>query len=170
METITDFLLGFKITTAGDCSQEIRRQLLLGRKAVNKPRQCLKEQRRHFADKGPTSQSYGLSSSHLQMWELDHKESWALKNWYFWTVVLEKTLESPFDSKDIKPVNPKGNQPWIFIGNTDTEAPTRVPPDGKSWLIRKILMLGKIEGRRRRGATEDEMVGWYHWCNVHELG
>ena len=103
--------------------------------------------------KGPSSQSYGFSSSHIWMWELDCKESWALKNWCFWTVVLEKTLESPLDGKEIQPVYPKGNQSWIFTGRTDVEAeaPILWPPDMKNWLIGKTLMLGKIEGRRRRG-------------------
>ena len=106
-------------------------------------------QRRYFADKGPSSQIYGFSSSHLWMWELDHKEGWALKKWCFQTVVLEKTLENPLHSKEIKPVNPKGNQPWIFIGRTDAEAATPVlwPPDSSE----KTLMLGKIEGGRRGG-------------------
>ena len=103
--------------------------------------------------KGPSSQSYGFSSSHIWMWELDCKESWALKNWCFWTLVLEKTLESPLDGKEIQPVYPKGNQSWIFTGRTDVEAeaPILWPPDMKNWLIGKTLMLGKIEGRRRRG-------------------
>ena len=99
------------------------------------------------------SQSYGFSTSHVQMWELDHKEGYVLKNWRFWIVVLEKTLESPLDSKEIKPVNPKGYQPWIVIGRTDAEAeaPILWLPDAESQLIRKDLMLGKIEGRKRRG-------------------
>ena len=103
--------------------------------------------------KGPFSQSSGFSRSHMWMWELACKESWVLKNWCFWTVVLEKTLENPLDSKEVKPVNLKGNQSWIFIGRTDAEAeaPILWPPDGKNWLIGKTLMLGKIEGRRRRG-------------------
>ena len=115
-------------------------------------RQHIKKQRHHFANKGLSSQSYGFSSSHVWIWELDHKEGWAPKNWCFWTVVLEKTLESPLDCKEIKPVNPKGNQPWIFIGKTDTEAeaPISWPPDAKSWLIGKDSDAGKIEGRRRR--------------------
>ena len=153
METVTDFIfLGFRITVDGDCSHETKRCLLLGRKA-DKPRQHIKKQRHHFAHKGLSSQSYGFSSNHLWMWELDHVESWALKNWYFQTVVLEKTLERPLDSKEIKRVNPKGNQLWIFIGRTDAEAETPIfwPPDGKSWLTGKALMLGKIEGKRRRG-------------------
>ena len=119
-------------------------------KNYDKIRQCIKTQRHHFASKGLYSQSYGFSSSHIQIREWDHKESWALKNWYFWTVVLEKTLESPLDSKEIKPVNPE-NQPWIFIGRTaaEAEAPILWPPDEKSD-FKKTLMLGKTEGRRRR--------------------
>ena len=113
----------------------------------------VKKQRHYFADKGPSSQSYGFPSSHVWMWELDHKESWVLKNWCLWTVVLEKTLESPLDCKEIKPVNPKGDQHWIFIGRTDAEAeaPVLWPPDSKNWLIGKDLILVKIEDRRRRG-------------------
>ena len=104
-----------------------------------KPRQHIKKQSNHFASKGLYSQSYGFSSSHVWMWELDCEESWAPKNWRFWTVVFEKTLESPLDSKEIKPVNPNGNQTWVFIGRTDAEgeAPILWPPDAKSWLIRK---------------------------------
>ena len=107
----------------------------------------------HFADIFPYSQSYGFSSSHVWMWELDHKESWVPKNWWFGTVVLEKTLESPLDLKEMKPLNPKGNQPWLFIERTDAEAeaPILWPPDAKSWLIGKDPDAGKIEGRRRRG-------------------
>ena len=122
-------------------------------KSYDKPRQHIKKQRHYFADKSPYSQSYGLSSSHVWMWELDHKEGWALKNWCFWTVVLEKTLESPMDWKEIKPVNPEGNQSWIFIGRTDAEAEALVlwPPDAKPDSLEKTLILGKIEGGRRRG-------------------
>ena len=103
--------------------------------------------------KGPSSQSYGFSSNLIQMWELNYKESWALKNWCFWTVVLEKTLESPLVCKEIQPVHPKGDQSWIFIGRTNAEAETPILwlPDTKNWLFSKTLMLGKIEGRRRRG-------------------
>ena len=115
----------------------------------------LKKQRHYFADKGPSSQSYGFSSSHIWMWELDHKEGWAPKNWCFQTVMLEKTLKSTLDCKEVKPVNTKGNQPWILIGRTDAEAqaqaPILWPPDAKSWLMEKTLILGKTEGRRRRG-------------------
>ena len=127
-------------------------------------------ERHHFANKGPSSQSYGFSSSHVRMWELDHKEGWALKNWCFWTVVLEKTLESPLDWKGIKPVNPKGNQPRIFIGRTGAKAETPIlwPPDVKSRLIWKDPDAEKDWGQEKR-ATEDEMVGWPHWLNGHEL-
>ena len=105
------------------------------------------------ADKGQSNQSYSFSSTHVWMWELDYKESWALKNWCFWTVVLEKTLESPLDCKEIKPINPKGNHFWIFTGRTDAEAETPIlwPPDGKNWLIGKDPDAGKDWGRRRRG-------------------
>ena len=121
------------------------------KKSYDKPRQCIKKQRHHFADKGPYSQSYSFPSSHVQMWELDHKEGWVPKNWCFWTVVLEKTLENLLDSK-IKLVNPKGNQSWIFFGRTNAEAaaPILCPPVAKTQLIRKTLIRGKIEGRRRR--------------------
>ena len=114
----------------------------------------------HFADKGPHSQSYGFSSSHVWMWELDYKESWTPKNWCFWTVVLEKTLESPLDSKKIKPVNFKGNQPWILFGRADAEAETLIlwPPDVKRQLIGKDPHAGKDWGQEEKAVAEDEMV------------
>ena len=123
------------------------------------------------ADKGLYSKSYGFSSNHLQIWELDNKEGWALKNWCFWSVVLKKTLESPLDWKEIKPVNPNGNQFWIFIRRTDAEAeaPILWPPDAKSWLIRKDSNAGKDWRNEENGITEDEMVGWHHWLNEHEF-
>ena len=141
------------------------------KKSYDKPRQCIKKQRHHFTDKGPGSQSYGFSSSHVQMWELNHKEGWVLKNWCFWTVVLEKTRESPLDSKEIKPVNPKGIQPWIFIGRTDAEAeaPILWPSDGKSWLIGKDPDTGKDWGQEEKGAAEDKTIGWPHRLNRHEF-
>ena len=113
--------------------------------SYDKPRQSVKKQRRHFANKGLDSQSYGFSSSHVWMWELDHKEGWAPKNWCFQIVVLEKTLESPLHSKEIKLVNPKGNQLWIFIERNDAEAeaPILWPPDAKNWLIGKDPDAGK---------------------------
>ena len=113
----------------------------------------VKKQNHYFANNSSSSQSYGFSSSHVWMWELDHKESWASKNWCFWTVVLEKTLENLLGCKEIQLVNPKGNQSWLFIGRTDAETETPIiwPPDGKNWFIRKDLMLRKTEGRKRRG-------------------
>jgi len=119
------------------------------KKSYDTPRQHIKKQRHDFANKSPSSQSYGFSSGQY-MWELDHKEGWAPKHWWFPTVVLEKTPESPLDC-EIKPLNPKGNQPWVFIGRTDAEAPILWPPDEKSQLTEKTLMLGKIKDRRRRG-------------------
>ena len=123
----------------------------------------LKSRERHyFADKGPSSQSYGFSSGRVWMWELDYKENWVLKNWCFWTVVLEKTLESPLDSKEIQPVHSKGNQSWIFIGRTDVEVQTPIlwPLDVKNWLIRKDPDAGKHWTWEEKGTIEDEMVGW----------
>ena len=131
----------------------------------------IKKQRRYFADKGPYSQSYGFSSSHVWMWELDHKEGWAAKNWCFWTVVLEKRLESPLDCKEIKPVHPKGNQSWIFTERTDAEAeaPILWPPDAKNWLIGKDPDAGKDWRQEERWRTEDELVGWHHRLDGHEF-
>ena len=130
----------------------------------------LSKQRHYFANKSLYSQSYGSSSSHAWMWELDHNESWAPKNWCFWIVVLEKTLESPLDCKEIQPVHPKGNQPWIFIGRTDTEAeaPILWPPDAKNWLIGKDPDSGKGWRQEEKGTTEDEMVGWHRRLDGHE--
>ena len=109
-----------------------------------------------------------FSSSHVWMWEVNHKESWALKNWCFWTVVLEKTLESPLDCKEIKPVHPKGNHSWIFIGRTDAETPILWPPDAKNWLIGKDPNTGEDWRQEEKGTTEDEMVEWHHRLNGHE--
>ena len=159
MGTVTDFILGgSKITADGDCGHEIKRRLLLGRKVMTNLDSVLKKQRHYFANKGLSSQSYGFSSSPVWMWELEHKASWAPKNWCFWIVVLEQTLESLLDCKEIQPVHPKGNQFWIFTGRTtaEAEAPILWPPDGKSRLT--TLMLGKIEGMKRSG-WHDEMVG-----------
>ena len=127
--------------------------------------------RHYFANKGLSSQSYGFLSSHMWIWELDYKENWAPKNWCFWTVVLEKTLESPLDSKEIQPVHPEGNQSWIFIGMTDAEAETLIlwPPDEKSWLIGKDPDAGKDWRQEEKGMTEDEMVGWHHQVNGLEF-
>ena len=138
------------------------------KKSYYQPRQCIKKQRHYFADKGPSSQSYSFPSSHIGMWELNHKEGRAQKNWYFWTVVLEKTLESPLDCKEIQPVHPKGNQSWIFTGRTDAEAPVLWPPDVKSWLTGKDPEAGKDRRQEEKGSTGDETVGWHHWLNGHE--
>ena len=139
---------------------------------LNKGMFLVIKQRHYFTNKDPYSQSYGFSSSHVWMWELDHKDSWGPKNWCFWTMVFEKTLESPLDCKEIKQVNPKGNQSWIFIGRTDAKAETPIvwPPDAKNWLIWKDPDAGKDWGREEKGMTEDEMVGWHHWLDGHGFG
>ena len=129
------------------------------KKSYDQPRQHNKKQRRYFANKGPYSQSYGFSNSHVWMWELDHKEGWVLKNWCCWTVVLEKTLESPLDCKEIQPVHSKGSQSWIFIGRTDAQDETLWPSDAKNWLIWKDPDAGKDWRWEEKGTTEDEMVG-----------
>ena len=141
------------------------------KKSYDQPRQRIKKQRHYFANNGPSSQSYGFSSSHVRMWELDYEESWVPKNWCFSTVVLEKTLESPLDSKEIQPVHPKGNQSCIFIGRTDTEAETPIlwPPDVKSWLIGKDPDDGKDWRLEEKEKTEDEMFGWHHQHNGREF-
>ena len=153
METVTDFIfLGSKIAVDGDCSHEIKRHLLFERKAMT-----------NLENRGPSSQRYGFSSGHVWMWELDHKESWL----GFWTVVLEKTLESPLDCREIQPVNPKGNQSW----RTDAEAETPMfwLPDGKNWLIGKDPDAGKDWRQEEKGMTEDEMVQWHHQLDGHEF-
>ena len=134
-------------------------------------RQHIKKQRHYFANKGPSSQSYGFSSSHVWMWELDHKEGWVPKNWCFWTVMLEKTLESLLDCKEIQPVHSKGNQSWTFIGGTDAEAeiPILWPPDVKNWLPWKDPDARRDWKQEEKGTTEDEMVGWHHRFNGCEL-
>ena len=178
METVTDFIfLGSQITENNDSSHAIKRRLLLGRKAITNL-DSVKKQRHHFADKSLSSQRYDFSSNHVWMWEVDHKEGWTPKNLCFQIVVLEKTLESPLDCKDIQPVNSKGNQSWIFIGRTDAEAkaPTLWPFDLirrndsfdlKKWLIWKDPDAGK--DWRQKGMTEDEMIGWHHRLSGHEF-
>ena len=159
VETVSDFIfLGSKITADCDCSHEIKRRLLLGRKVMTHLDSIdivmsLQKQRHYFANKGSSSQGYGFSCGRVWMWELECEEGWAPKNWCLWIVVLEKTLESPLDCKEIQPVHPKGNQSWIFIGRTDveTETPILWPPDTNNWLIWKDPDMGKIEGRRKRG-------------------
>ena len=129
-------------------------------------------QRHYFAIKGPSSQGYVFSSGHVWMWELDCEESWVPKNWCFWTVVLEKTLESALDCKEIQPVHPKGDQSWVLIGRTDVEAETPIlwPPDTKSWLICKAPGAGKDWGQEEKGMRERKMVGWHHRLDGHEFG
>ena len=131
----------------------------------------LKKQRYHFANRGLYSQCYGFSSSHVWIWKVDCKENWVRKNWCFWTVVLEKTLESPLDCREIKPVSPNRNQSWIFIGRTDAEAEAPIvwPPDAKSWLIGKDPDAGKDWRQEEKGMTENEMVGWHHWLDGREF-
>ena len=169
--TVIDFIfLGSKLTADGDCSHEIKKHFLLGRKAMTNLDSTLKSRDITLPTKVHLVKSYGFSSRQVWVWELDHKESWALKNWCFWTVVLEKILESPLDGKEIKPVRPKGNQFWIFIGRTDAEAETSLfwPPDTKNWLIGKDPDAGKDWRREEKGMTEDEMAGWHHWLDGHE--
>ena len=134
------------------------------KESYDQPRQHIKKQRHYFANKGPSSEGYGFSSSHVWIWDLDYKESWALKNWCFWTVELEKILESPLDCKEIQPVNPKGNQPWIFIGRIDAEAeaPILWLPIVKNWLTGKDPDSGKDWRQEEKGTAEDKMVGWHH--------
>ena len=141
------------------------------RKNYDQPRQHIKKQRHYFANKGPSSQSYGFSSSHVRMWDLDYEESWVPKNWCFWTAVLEKILESHLACKEIQPVHSKGNQSWIFTRRTDaeTETPILWSPDVKKFLIWKDPDAGKDWRQEKKGMTEDEMVGWYHRLNGHEF-
>ena len=137
----------------------------------NQPRQHIKKQRHYFANKGPSSQDCGFSSGHVWMWELDCEEIWVLKNWCFWTVVLEKTLESPLDCKEIQPVHPKGDQSWLYIGRTDAEVETLIlwPPHVKSWLTGKDPDAGRDWGQEEKGTTEDEIAGWHHLLDGHEF-
>ena len=154
-----------------DCSHEIKRHLLLGRKVMTNLDSIFKSRDIYFANKGPSSQGYGFSSSHIWMWELDYKESWAPKNWCFWTVVWDKTLESPLDCKEIQPVHPEGSQSWIFIGRTDAEAETPIlwVLYSKKWVIRKDPDAGKDWRQEEKGMTEDETGGWHHQLNGHEF-
>ena len=154
METVTDFIfLGSKITADDNCSHEIKRRLLLGRKAMANW-QYIKKQRHYIADKGLFSQSYGFSSSHVWMWEV----AWTQNNWCFWTMVLERKLESLLDSKDIQPTNPLGNQPWMFFGRTDAEAPIVEPPAVQDWLTGKDLDNGDNWRQKEKGVAENKMI------------
>ena len=159
------------ITADGDRSHEIKRCLFLGRKVMTNLDSILKSKDISLPTKFRQVKDM-IFPSHVWMWELDYKESWVQKNWCFWTVVLEKTLESPLNCKEIQPFHPKGNQSWIFIGRTDAEAETPIlwPPDAKSWLIWKDPDAGKDWGQEEKGMTEDEMVGWHHRLNGHGFG
>ena len=161
-----EILFSWAPKSDGDCSHDINKCLLLGRKTMINLDNILKRRdiRSTKVNKGLSSQRYGFSSSLVWMWELDYKESWALKTWCFWTVVLDKTLESPLDCKEIQPVCPIGNESWIFIGKTDaeTETPILWPPDVKNLLTGKDPDAGKDWGRKEKGMTKDEMVRWHH--------
>ena len=161
VEAVTNFIfLGSRITVDGDYSHDFKRCLPLGRKAMTNLDSVIKKQRHPFASKGLYRQSYGSSISNVRMWELDHEEGWAPKNWCFQIVVLEKTLETPMDSKEIKPVNSRGNQPWIFIGRTDAEAeaPILWPLDAKSRLTGIDPDSGKDWRQKEKRAAEEEMI------------
>ena len=157
----TLFWVGFKITANGGCSHEIKRRLFLERKVMTNLDSIFKSQRHYFTNKGPSTQYYGLSSSHVWMCELDYKETWVLKNWCFWTVVLEQTLESPLDCKEIQSVHPKGNQSWIFTGRTDAEAETPIllSPDAKNRLTEKRPWCWE----RLKVGGEGDNRGWDGW-------
>ena len=172
VEVVTDFLLlSSKITEDSDCSHEIRRQLLIGRKAMTNLGSVLKSRDITLPTKVRIVKVMVFPVVHVRLWELDHKESRIPKNWCLQTVVLEKTRESNLDSKEIKPVNLKGNQPWIFTGRTDAEAEAPVfwSSDVNRQLIGKVPDAGKDWGQKEKRASEDEMAGWHHWCNTHEL-
>ena len=141
------------------------------KESYDQPIQHIKKERHYFVNKGTSSQGYGFSSSHVWMGELDYKESWVPKKWCFWTVVLENTLGSPLDCKEIQPVYPGGHQSWVFIGRTDVEAETPIlwSPDAKSWLTWKDPDAGRDWGQEEKGTTEDEMAGWHHQLDAHEF-
>ena len=167
----TDFILGgSKITSDGDCNREIKRCLLLGGKASPNLDSVFKSRAITLPTKVRLVKAMVFLVVDVWMWELDYKESWVPKNWCFWTVVLEKTLESPLDCKEIQPVNPKGNQSWIFFGRTGAEAEASIlwPPEPKNWLSGKDPDAGKDWRQEEKGMAEDEMVGWHHRLNGHE--
>ena len=141
------------------------------KESYDQPREHIQKQRHYFVNKGPSSQGYGFSSSHVWMWELDSEVSWTPKNWCFWTVVLEKTLESPLDCKETQPVHSEGDQSWVFFVRNDAKAETPVlwPPHAKSWLIGKDSDSGRDWGQEEKRMTEDEMAGWHHWLYGREF-
>ena len=170
METVIDCIfLGSRITADGDCSHEIKRRLLLGRKAVTNLDSILKSRAVTLLTKACIVKAVVFPLVMYGMWELDHKEGWAPKNRCFQTVVLEMTLENPLDSREIQAVSPKGNQSWIFAGRTEAETPILWPPDAKSQFIGKDPDAGKDWRQEKKGTAEDEMVGWHHRLNGHEF-
>ena len=171
VKTVSDFTFGVPKSLQKVIAAMQQKTLTPWEKSYDQPGQHIKKQIHYFANKGLSSQSYGFSSSHVWMWEFDNKESWVPKNWWFWTVVLGKTLESLLDCKEIQPVNPKGNQSWIFIRKTDAEAETPIlwPPDAKSRFIIKDPDSGKDWTQEKKRMTEDEMVGWHHWLTGQEF-
>ena len=170
VETVSDFIfLGSKITADGDCSYEIKRHFLLGRKVMTNLDSIFKSRDITLSTKVHLIKVMVFPVAHVWMWELGCEESWVPKNWCFWTVVLEKILESPLDCKEIPPVHPKGDQSWVFTGRTDAKALILRPPDGKSWLIGKDPDAGKDWRQEEKGTTEDEMVGCHHGLNGHEF-
>ena len=172
VETVSDFIFGgSKITADGDCSHEIKRHSLLGRKVMTNLDSILKSRDITLPTKVRLVKAMVFSCGHVWMWELDCKEGWAAKNWCFWTVVLEKTLESPLGNKEIQPVHLKGDQPWVFIGRTDAEAetPKLCPRDAKNWLIWKDPDAGQDWRWEEKGMTEDKMVGCHHQLYGHEF-
>ena len=170
-ETVADFIfLGSKITADGDCSHEIKRHWLLGRKVMTNLDSLLKSRDITLPTKACLVKAMLFPSGYVCTWELDCEESWVRKNGCFWTVVLEKTLESPLDCKEIQPIHPKWDQSWMFTGRTDAEAETPIlwPPNVKSWLTGKDPDAGK-DWRWEKGSTEDEIFGWHHWLDGHEF-
>ena len=173
VEVVTDFPLLWYKNHWGQWLQPWNQKTTASwQESSDKPRQCVEKERHYSADKGTDSQGCGLPSGHIWLWELDSKEGRTPKNWCLQTVVLEKTRDSSLVSKEIKPVNLKGIQPWIFTGLTDTQAKTRVfwSSDVNSWLCGKVPDAGKDQGQKEKRASEDEMVGWHHWYNEHEFG
>ena len=172
-ETVADFIfLGSKVTADGDCSHEIKRRLLLGRKVMTNLESILKSRDITLSTKVHLVKAMVFPVVMYGCESCDGEESCMLKNWCFWTVVLEKTLDSSLDCKEIQPVHPKADQSWVFTGRTDTEAETSIlwPPHSKSWLIRKDPDAGRDWGQEEKGTKEDELAGWHHWLNGHEFG
>ena len=167
---MTDYFLGLQNHCRWWLQPWNQKALASWKKSYDQPRQRIKKQTHYFVNKGLSSQGYGFSSSHVRMWELNYKEGWVPRNWSFQTMVWEKTLESPWDSKEIQPVHSE-DQPWYFFGGNDAKAETPVlwPPHVKSWLIGKNFDAGRDWGQEEKGTTEDEMAGWHHWLDEREF-